>query len=81
MVITELKDQSKDIIHGHNLSNMRCPNDFALMADSEIKLRELVDKLVKECKRKGLSITCKKTKCMVSSKRDSYILGTSKLRR
>lgn len=73
MIITELKGQPEDIISGHNLSNIRCPYDIALMADSERKLEELVDKLVKECKKKGLSISCKKTKCMVTSKRDSYI--------
>lgn len=57
MIITELKGQPEYIIHGHNLSNI-CSNDIVLMADSKIKLGVLVDKLVKEFKKKGLSITC-----------------------
>ena len=42
-----------------------------LIADSEEKLKELLDKVVEESKNKGLSINCKKTECMVVSRKDS----------
>lgn len=37
----------------------------------ERKLQELLQKVVKESKKKGLNLNCKKIECMVVSKRDN----------
>ena len=42
-----------------------------LIAKSEKELQDLLDKVVEEIKNKGPTITCKKTECMVVSKRES----------
>lgn len=34
------------------------------MAESEIKLHDFLDKVVKQSERKGLASNCKKTECM-----------------
>lgn len=36
-------------------------------------MKELVDKVVEESKKKGLNINSKKTECMILSKRDSNV--------
>lgn len=42
-----------------------------LIAYTERKLQELPQKVVKEIEKKGLNINCKKTECMVVSKRNN----------
>ena len=42
-----------------------------LIADTEEKLKKLLDKAVKGSKGKGLTIHCKKAECMVVSRKDS----------
>lgn len=54
------------IIGGHNLKNIRYTDDTVLIADTERKLQNLLQKVAKESEKKGLSI--KKTECMVLSK-------------
>ena len=40
-----------------------------LLAESEEKLQDLLNKIVVESKKKGLKSNCKKTKCLVVSKK------------
>lgn len=58
--------------------NNRYADDTVLMPDSEGKLKELLNKAVKESEKKGPTINCKKVEYMVvSSKCKRYVLGTS----
>lgn len=45
----------------------------SLTADSKGKLKELLDKVIYENKKERVIINCKKTKCMVNSKRDNQL--------
>ena len=47
---------------------MRYADDIVLIADSVEKLQKILDKVVSESESKGLTINCKKTKCLVVSK-------------
>ncbi len=67
-ILRELDGVAGFIIGGHNANNLRYADDTALLADSEEKLQTLLNKVVEESKKKGLSINCKKTECMVVSK-------------
>lgn len=41
------------------------------MVDTKRKLQELLNKAEKESKKKGLTVKCKKAKCIVVCKKDS----------
>ncbi|MGX9987587.1 reverse transcriptase domain-containing protein [Soonwooa purpurea] len=68
-ILRELEDLPGFIIGGHNLNNIRYADDTVLIADTEKKLQELLQKVAKESAGKGLSINYKKTECMVISKK------------
>ena len=61
------------IIGGHNLNNLRNADHRVLIAQSEEKLQNLLTKVVEESKRKGLTINCKNTECMVISKQSDQL--------
>lgn len=69
-ILKELEVQTGFIIGGQNLSNVAIQMTL-MMADIERKLQELLDKIVKESSKKGLTINCKQTECMDVSKRNS----------
>ena len=71
MILKELVDLPGLVVGGHNINNIRYADDTVLIANSEEKLKELLEKVVEESKNKGLSINCKKTECMVVSRKDS----------
>ena len=56
------------LVGGHNINNLRYADDSTLLAESEKELQKMVDTVVESSKRKGLTINCKKTVCMVISK-------------
>lgn len=58
----ELETLPVYIIGGRNLNIIRHANDTVLMADTEGKLRTLLDEVVKGNKKKGRIINSKKTK-------------------
>ena len=60
MILRELEDLPGLVVGGHNINNIRYADDTVLIADSEEKLKELLDKVVEESKNKGLSINCKR---------------------
>ena len=52
-----------------NITNLRYADDTVLLAESVQDLQKLLDVVVRECQLKGLLINCKKTECMVVSKK------------
>lgn len=64
-------------INGRHSLNIRYADDMVVITDTERKLHKLLQKVVKESVKKGLNINCKKTECMVVSKRNR---PTSKIR-
>lgn len=66
-----MKDLSGFLIGGHTIRNLRYANVTVLVAESQEKLQELLDEVEHESKQKGLSIMCKKAKCMVVGQREN----------
>ena len=56
------------IVSGRNINNIRYADDTALVADSNDKLQEIVNKVKQESDEKGLNMNVNKTKTMVTSK-------------
>ena len=52
-----------------NITNLRYADDTVLLAESVEDLQNLLDVAVRENELKGLLINCKKTECMVVSKK------------
>ena len=69
IILRELDDLQGLSIGGRNLNNLRYADDTTLIAESQEKLQELLDKVVEESRQMGLSLNCKKTECMVISKK------------
>ena len=66
----EVRDMEGIRVNGENINNIRYADDTALMADSESKLQDIVDKIVTECEKFGLSLNVKKTHCMAISRKN-----------
>ena len=58
------------MVGGHNTNNLWYADDTVLLAESEKDLQRLLDIVIEQSKKKGLSINCKKAKCMVFCKRE-----------
>ena len=71
MILRELEDLKGLIIGGANITNHRYADDTVLVADSQDDLQMLLDRVVDESRKRGLTINCKKTECLVVSKRES----------
>ena len=56
-------------VGGQSITNLRNADDTVLLAKSVKDLQKLLDIVVRESELKGLSINCKKTECMVVSKK------------
>ena len=56
-------------VGGQNITNLRYADDTVLLAKSVEDLQKLLDVVVSESELKGLLINCKKTECMVVSKK------------
>uniref|UniRef100_A0AAQ6A1U7 ribonuclease H n=1 Tax=Amphiprion ocellaris TaxID=80972 RepID=A0AAQ6A1U7_AMPOC len=67
-IMRELEELEGLIVGGRNSTNMRYADDTAIIATSEEKLQALLDKVVEESRKMGLSINIKKTESMVISK-------------
>ena len=68
-ILREIKDMKGLVIGGYNMNNLRYADDTVLISDSSEELQALLDKVVIESEKRGLSIDCKKTECMVISKK------------
>ena len=55
--------------NGENLNNLRYADDTSLLAGSEEDLQRLLNIVVEESEKLGLSLNVKKTECMVVSKK------------
>ena len=60
-------------IGGRNVNNLRYADDTALIADSQEKLQELLDIVVRESASRGLKVNAAKTQVMVISKGDTQV--------
>ena len=69
VAMKEVRDKEGIKVNGKNINNIRYADDTALIADSESKLQDIVDKIVTENEKLGLSLNVKKTYCMVISKK------------
>ena len=57
-------------VGGYNMNNIRYADDTVLIADNENELQEMLDTVVRESEKKGLSLNKKKTEVMVISKKN-----------
>ena len=69
LILRELEKERGLRIGGQNITNLRYADDTVLLAESQEDLQRLLDVMVAESERKGLSINCKKTESMVISKK------------
>ena len=67
-ILRPINDEDGFKIGGNNITNIRYADDTTLIAESPAKLQRLLDVVVEESKKKGLSINRKKTFCMTISK-------------
>ena len=68
-IFRKLEDIPGFNINGVNLNNLRYADDTVLIAESQKQLQRLLDTVVKESEKMGLSLNVKKTECMVVSKK------------
>ena len=57
-------------VGGYNMNNIRYSDDTVLIADNEKELQEMLDTVVRESEKKGLSLNKKKTEVMVISEKN-----------
>ena len=69
LILRELEKEKGLRVGGQNITNLRYADDTVLIAESQEDLQRLLDVVVAESERKGLSINCKKTESMVISKK------------
>ena len=65
---------------GRNITNIRYTDDTVLLFESEEELQRLLDVVVEENEKKELTINCKKTECLVASKKKVIPLCTLKVK-
>ena len=70
VIIREIKEEDGIKIGGKNINNIRYADDTVVIADSEEKLQNLLQRVNKESELRGIKINIKNTKIMVVSKRD-----------
>lgn len=68
MILSGLEVLARFIIGRHNLNNINYAEYTVLMVDSQRKLKELLDKIIKLSKMKVLTVNCKEAKLMLPSK-------------
>ena len=68
MMLRKLAEMKVVHVGGKNINNFRYADDTVLIAESQEQLQELLDRVVNASRKKGLTINCKKTECMVVSK-------------
>ena len=73
IIMRDVTDLEGIKIGGRNINNIRYADDTALIADSEEKLKSLVQALVRASEERGLRLNVSKTKVMVISKTEASI--------
>ena len=72
MILPELEDLKVSSLEVPTFTNLRYGDDTVLVTDSQDDLQMLLDRVVNESSWKsGLTINCKKTECLVVSKKES----------
>ena len=71
MILRKLAEMKGVHVGGKNINNFRYTDVTFLIAESQAQLQELLDRVVNASQEKGLTINCKKTECMVISKKES----------
>ena len=56
-------------VGGYNMNNIRYADDTVLIADNEKELQEMLDTVVRESEKKGLSLNKKKRKSWSSQRK------------
>ena len=69
IAMREVRDTEGIKVDGENINNIRYVEETVIIADSESKLQGIVDKIVTESEKFGLSLNVKKTYCMAISKK------------
>ena len=69
LILRNLEQERGLKVGGHNITNIRYADDTILIAESEKDLQRLLDVVVRENDKRGLSLNYKKTECMVISKK------------
>ena len=69
LILRNLEQERGLKVGGHNITNIRYADDTILIAESEKDLQRLLDVVVRESDKRGLSLNYKKTECMVISKK------------
>lgn len=64
-ILRELKTLPGSVICGSNLNNIRYADDTVLIDDLERNLEDLLESVVEESVKKGLTVSYKKTENMV----------------
>lgn len=70
-ILREIEELPGLVIGGVNLNNLQCGDDTVLLAESEGKLQEPVEKIDNESEKRDLRINCKKTGCDGGDQTDS----------
>lgn len=70
LILRQLQNEKGFRVGGRNITNIRYADDTVLIAESARDLQRLLDVVVRESEKKGLSINCKKTECLTISKRE-----------
>ena len=68
-ILRNIEDCQGMKINGQNLNNLRYADDTVLIAESDDQLQKLLNIVVLESEKLGLTLNLKKTECMVVSKR------------
>ena len=69
MILRNLGNIQGLTINGENFNNLRYADDTVLIAESEQQLQRLLNTVVLESEKMGLSLNVKKTECLVVSKK------------
>ena len=67
----EVRDKEGIKVNVKNINNIRYADDTALIADSESKLQDIVDKIATENEKLGSSLSVRKTYCIVIYKKEA----------
>ena len=69
IILRQIEDLQGVIVNGRNLNNIRYADDTVLISDTEEGLQLIVNKVIEESERMGLSLNTKKTYSMTVSKK------------
>ncbi len=69
MIMREIEGYPGIVVGGININNLRYADDTVLLTTNQTDLQNIQGKVVDESASKGLTINCKKTECMVVSKK------------